>query len=520
MNKKQTVKDGEKYTLEQSATLGLPMMTLKEYTNEQKKYDNEEKLFVSQATWMKHVEWKRIPKQVLVNYGDSGYEVKTLWRCTCKMSDILHTQKNLENIFKYEETFANMYQDEFSHRNMWSTDQPYKEKEDLNIIYCWFRQTFVDKNDEMTKAWCPRAEINDTVIKHFKTHLKNPVKEFISGLEWDGEERLETFMQKYYGAADTGLNRVYFKRWMIALVKRIFKPGSKFDQVLVLRGEQGTWKTTLFHWLGEVDGYKRWNDMPRDVTDEIQTVYATRGKFILLCDDFDQLCKKDEIGVLKKFTSRDKITAALKFKDEEEFCATYVIAATTNQDEFLVDDKTLDERRFWIIKVNPHQLKFDLPDELRKQLFAEAYYWYMQDPDQHLWIDEKALIDEEIELQKSFKQAASDPAGDRYYELFNTEFDNFDGRFKSENEFRNAVVNTLGWTIRDFTPEMSPITMGKNKKTSKIKELPISWLHNLSCLEKRTGPRIVQILHTNGFKVEIKTVRYLGGKPTKCIKID
>ena len=48
----------------------------------------------------------------------------------------------------------------------------------------------------------------------------------------------------YLGAAEGALNRVFGRKVLIAAVRRVRKPGTKFDQMMVLEGEQDAGKSS------------------------------------------------------------------------------------------------------------------------------------------------------------------------------------------------------------------------------------------------------------------------------------
>lgn len=486
----------------------IEKMTEEELLERKKAYEKQEWEFVTQGDnpWMKQCDWKHERIPFFVKIDNSNYILKYLEKCTCKMEDIIRTQENLNAIFEYHEQYSKLYYDEFLQKRIDWNDKDWDEVDSYKEVFRAFREQFENKLTGNT--WCPREEIKDTIATYFKFHHRNYMQEYIEKLFWDKTERLETFLQKEYGAEDTPLNRTYFKRWMIALIARIFNPGCKFDNVLLLQGEQGKHKSTLFTWLGELDGTPRFNEMPKDFSDATSVVYSTRGKYIITCDDFDDMCAKDELGAFKSFVTRYNTTAALKYKDEKEFKATYVIGGSTNQTEFLNDDLTFRERRFWIVSVNPQNISHDnLTPELRDQLFAEAYYWYAIDEKQKLYIWEPELIEAEIELQKKFKRASVDTTSEYVLQLFDTEFPIENGRFKSQKEFKKCLQEYLDW---DNNIDMGTLELSLNKeKWTKISIIPWNWIYSSKKeIGQRSVNRVIQILHTNGIEAYKRVIKY------------
>ena len=80
-------------------------------------------------------------------------------------------------------------------------------------------------------------------IAHNNTY--HPVKQYLESLEWDGIPRVETMFTTFLSAKDCELYHVYAKLFMIAAIKRVYKPGCKFDNMLVLHGEQDNGKSAF-----------------------------------------------------------------------------------------------------------------------------------------------------------------------------------------------------------------------------------------------------------------------------------
>src|SRR5262249_47316632 len=72
----------------------------------------------------------------------------------------------------------------------------------------------------------------------------HPVCDYLDGLKWDGTPRIDSWLIKYGGANDTPYTRAIGALVLMAAVRRVRKPGCKFDETLVLENpEQGTNKS-------------------------------------------------------------------------------------------------------------------------------------------------------------------------------------------------------------------------------------------------------------------------------------
>ena len=76
-----------------------------------------------------------------------------------------------------------------------------------------------------------------------------PIQSKIDSLVWDGEKRVESFLCKWLGADDTPYNRECSRLLFAGGINRAYKAGCKFDDVIVLIGNQGGGKSTVCQWL-------------------------------------------------------------------------------------------------------------------------------------------------------------------------------------------------------------------------------------------------------------------------------
>jgi predicted P-loop ATPase len=506
-SKKEVIKfyEGDILTFQQVFDNEIEPLSKEDYNKRKEEANKSHNVFLNVEEWRKYIIWKTIKtEQIAVKLEDDKYEIKEIKYYSNNIKDLVHCQDNLDALFKYHPLLNSFEHDTFSFDDLYD-GEIYDEDKKPAEIFNFFKRNFGE--------WCPRTDIKEAIQETLNHNEHNIPAEYFDTLEWDGEERLETFLIKYYNAADTKLNRVYFKRWMIALVKRVYNPGCKFDNMLVLVGEQGKKKSSLFEWLGTINGKNYCNHLPENLKDIKQLVYATKNAFIMMNDDFEDICDKGNIGVIKEFITKRNDRTDLKYKHAKDYPRHYVLCATTNSDTFLSDDKTFDERRFWIVFVDPKTLKFDLSDELKEQLYAEAVYYYKNDPNMDLWIHETELINEEKELQKKYKNAYTDPLTEKIVGIFNRKYYLPNDIFKSELQFLNAIQG------REYE-EYDGTSMEKKEEDFKyISIIPSAWVINWTAAGKRSTDRIVQILHSQGYKVE-KLKGYLyNNMQLTCIRI-
>lgn len=88
----------------------------------------------------------------------------------------------------------------------------------------------------------------------------NPVTDYLDGLHWDGEPRLETVLPKILGAEPSSYVQAVGRCFLVGAVARAYDPGCKVDTVPVFEGGQGIRKSTF---LRELFGEPHFtDDMP------------------------------------------------------------------------------------------------------------------------------------------------------------------------------------------------------------------------------------------------------------------
>jgi predicted P-loop ATPase len=230
----------------------------------------------------------------------------------------------------------------------------------------------------------------------------NPVKDRLEGLGWDGVERLSKpycWLTRYMGAAPTDINRAFGRKFLISACARIDKPGCQVDTVLIIEGDQGSRKSSSFRALCSVFGDKYF-------LDNLSDPYGKDGKMMLQGKLIVELAEleafsKSEVRQEKSFiTTRVDEFRPPFGRSVMEYPRTLVIAASTNQDEYLKDPT--GARRFWPVKTG--EIDFELLTQDAEQLWAEAYQAYKAG--EQWWLTPE---EEELALVEQAKRFKTDP---------------------------------------------------------------------------------------------------------------
>jgi predicted P-loop ATPase len=201
----------------------------------------------------------------------------------------------------------------------------------------------------------------------------HPIKSFIEASPWDGTPRAERLFVTYLGAEDTHYVRQATRKMLLAAVTRLYRPGCKFDQMLVLVGPQGAGKSSLLAKLG-----REWfSDSLRTFENKEAGEHLQNG-WIFEIGELSAL-KKSEVEEVKAFLSKTEDRYRVAFdRQVSEFPRKCVFFGTTNTREFLRDKS--GNRRFWPVEVAPERAARNHWDHLTEsevcQIWAEVLSWF------------------------------------------------------------------------------------------------------------------------------------------------
>lgn len=203
-------------------------------------------------------------------------------------------------------------------------------------------------------------------------HPFHPVREYLNSIKWDGVPRVKTFFIDYLGTVDNVYYRDISRLTLIAAVTRIFEPGHKFDQCILLEGLQGKKKSSFIeilarYWYAELNA---------DWSDEKQIIEQLSGAWIVETPELQGLSKSD-VGAIKAFISRKKDRARLAYaRRRGDFPRQSVVFGSTNDRRFLRDPT--GARRFWCVECNAPDIDTELLEKNIDLIWAEAVWLYRQ----------------------------------------------------------------------------------------------------------------------------------------------
>ena len=94
-----------------------------------------------------------------------------------------------------------------------------------------------------------RDTIQDVFYSTSSRQAFHPIKDYLDGLEWDGEPRMENLFIDSLGIEDSPYSRAVTKLMLVGAVKRIYEPACFMDYVMVFVGQEGIGKSKMLSLL-------------------------------------------------------------------------------------------------------------------------------------------------------------------------------------------------------------------------------------------------------------------------------
>jgi predicted P-loop ATPase len=209
--------------------------------------------------------------------------------------------------------------------------------------------------------------VHKAVVVHAHKNTRNEPKDWMETLKWDQGPRVETFFIDYFGTADTAYHRAVSKNWWVSMIARIYSPGCKVDNMVIIEGEQGKFKSTALSVIG--------GEWFTEATESVMTkdfYMSLQGKVLIEIAELDAF-SRGETTTIKRVVSCAKDRFRPPYgRLSQDFPRQCIFVGTTNEEEYLRDHT--GGRRSWPIKIKNIDIESLKRD--REQLFAEAVYLY------------------------------------------------------------------------------------------------------------------------------------------------
>lgn len=227
----------------------------------------------------------------------------------------------------------------------------------------------------------------DLLIRLAKLNKYHPVKEYLGRVVAEVEpisiDNLATRLFK----TTLPIYDAMVKAHLIGSVKRIFEPGCKKDEALILQGKQGIGKSTFFT---KLYGREFFSDSLKG-TDR-DSLLILHQYWCLEMAEIESITGKREVGELKSFiTSQEDTFRSPYGKSSEPHERQSVLVGTVNPQTFLLDET--GNRRFWVIPVKS-RIDSKEVETLRDAIWASAVHAYRNGESSILTYEQEAMVNE------------------------------------------------------------------------------------------------------------------------------
>jgi putative DNA primase/helicase len=268
--------------------------------------------------------------------------------------------------------------DEFHLRTFttWRTEKPVQwiDGDDLELTAI-FQRVF-----EMHKLEV--GTVREAVRLYAHKNRKNEPRDWMSSLVWDKKERCHDFFINACQSENDEYTRTVSKNFWVAMAARVFVPGCKMDNMVILEGRQGAQKSTLLEEIA-----KEWFTECTEAVGSKDFKSLLSGHLIVEIPELTSLLKAHNQQDIKAALSdrADKYRPSYG-RHEILFNRTCVFVGTTNDGEYLADPT--GARRYWPIYVN--KVDIDYVRNNRDQLFAEAVWRFRENKESWWMVPESA----------------------------------------------------------------------------------------------------------------------------------
>ena len=232
--------------------------------------------------------------------------------------------------------------------------EPYHPLSDYDVNTLW-----IDMCDEYQCT--VNVSMVQNAIMSVYTKKWNPFKEYFYGLpKWDRKtDHIDELADRVHltDSSQQELFRLYFKKWLVAMLPGIFNEKEVNHQILVLVGKQGNYKSTFFNYLLPPvlkDYFLSKSDFGRMDKDDRLAL----AQFALICfDELDSMRQSDLAQLKALVTMNDIIERSAYRRNKEHHTHIASLCGCSNIIQFLTDPT--GNRRWLVFEVD----RIDPPQE-------------------------------------------------------------------------------------------------------------------------------------------------------------
>lgn len=215
----------------------------------------------------------------------------------------------------------------------------------------------------------PRAvHMQDALTRSCTMRTFHPIKDYLNGVpRWDGIPRVDGLLTDYFNSPATPFNAAVSRIVMIASVRRIFKPGTKFDYMTVLQSPEGFNKSSA---IAALYGPENFTDQSTIGLNARDTEEVMRGHWAQESPELSGISKADWNRFKANLSRTNDRTRRVYDRNPVNAQRTCIPWGTTNDDAYLRALTGVNRRFFSVDVLKSIDLVKLISD--RDDLWAEA----------------------------------------------------------------------------------------------------------------------------------------------------
>lgn len=284
------------------------------------------------------------------------------------------TINNIALILEHDPIFAgNLAFDDFKKQAVFCRDLPWRSIKKQPLLTDKDLANIENYIEKVYKIAC-NGKLERGLLVVLEKFTFHPIVNFITGLKWDGQPRVDTLLIDYLGAENTQYTREATRKSLVACVARVVQPGIKFDYVLTLIGDEGQGKSQLLDRLGGEwfsDTFNMQMLKGKEAYEQIQ------GFWIIEIGELSGMAKADVERVKGFIAARKDAYRAPYARTIEDRPRQCVFFATSN--DFSPLRSQTGNRRFWPVstyETTPVKNIFKITKDEIEQIWAEVFAIY------------------------------------------------------------------------------------------------------------------------------------------------
>lgn len=258
-------------------------------------------------------------------------------------------------------------------------------------------------------------DVRPAIMRLAHENSYHPVCDYLNGIVWDKKPRIDKWLHKLLGCAETEYVQAISPKVLISAVARAFKPGSQVDTMLVIEGDQGIKKSSAIKALfGEDFTYEivsGFDDHRRLITNIIGAWAVELAEFVSV--------QRSATGSVKGLVTirRDRVQLPYA-RGLSDLPRRFIFVGTINPGASGYLDDDTGNRRYWPVTATKCDIEAIVAN--RDQMWAEAVHRFRQG--ERWWLDER---ESDIALIQTQDRASTDP----WIEILRERFVDFQGKY-------------------------------------------------------------------------------------------